>query len=256
MEHNYSKPALVDEKGIQIRKRRHPVIETFESRFIPNDIYLHENEMMVITGPNMAGKSTIMRQTALIVLLAQGGSFVPAEEAVLGIVDRIFTRVGAYDDLSSGQSTFMVEMNETASILHNATERSLIILDEIGRATSTFDGVSIAWSVAEHIYNSIKAKTLFATHYHVMNKLAEKCSRVKNYTIAVREKKGEVVFLHKLIPGSTDQSYGIHVAQLAGLPSQVVLRAREIQNLLEKDDDMMKKLNAKKLEEQKNLEEF
>lgn len=255
-EHNYVKPLFVEENILHIKNGRHPVIELYTPRFIANDVLLNKGEMMIITGPNMAGKSTVMRQTALIVLLAQIGSYVPAEEVTLGITDRIFTRVGAHDDLASGQSTFMVEMNETASIINNASERSLIILDEIGRGTSTFDGVSIAWSVAEHIYNTIKAKTLFATHYHVMNKLADKCSRVKNYTIAVREKKGDVVFLHKLIPGSTNQSYGIHVAQLAGLPSQVILRAREIQDLLEKDDDMMKKLNAKKLEEQKNLGEF
>ena len=184
------------------------------------------------------------------------GSFVPAEEVVLGITDRIFTRVGAYDDLSSGQSTFMVEMHETASILHNATENSLIILDEIGRGTSTFDGVSIAWSVAEFIYNHTKAKTLFATHYHVMNKLAEKFPRIKNYNIAVKEQKGEVIFLHKLIEGGTDQSYGIHVAKLAGLPLQVVDRAKEIQALLEKDDEMIRKIKAKRLEEQKSLNGF
>src|SRR3989338_1579324 len=157
--------------------------------------------MMIITGPNMAGKSTVMRQTALIVLMAQIGCFVPADKVVLGIADRIFTRVGAYDDLSSGQSTFIVEMSESAAILNNATQNSLIILDEIGRGTSTFDGVSIAWSVAEHIHNTIKARTLFATHYHVMNKLAEKFVRIKNYNIAVREVKGEVIFLHKLVEG-------------------------------------------------------
>ena len=231
-------------------------MEQLEKSFIANDVILNDGEMMILTGPNMAGKSTIMRQTALIVLLAQMGSFVPAEETSLGIVDRIFTRVGAYDDLSSGQSTFMVEMHETASILHNATENSLIILDEIGRGTSTFDGVSIAWSVAEPIYNHTKAKTLFATHYHVLNKLAEKFSRIKNYNIAVKEVKGEVIFLHKLIEGATDQSYGIHVAKLAGLPLPVVERAQEIQALLEKDDEMMRKVKAKKLEEQKSLEFF
>ncbi|PIN74322.1 DNA mismatch repair protein MutS [Candidatus Woesearchaeota archaeon CG10_big_fil_rev_8_21_14_0_10_45_16] len=200
--------------------------------------------------------STIMRQTALIVLLAQMGSFVPAEEATLGVIDRIFTRVGAYDDLSSGQSTFMVEMSETASILGNATEKSLVILDEIGRGTSTFDGVSIAWSVAEHIHNTVKAKTLFATHYHVMNKLADNFSRIKNYTIAVREKEGDVIFLHKLVEGSTDQSYGIHVAKLAGLPGSVVERAKEIQTLLEKDDEMIRRIKAKKIQEQTSLENF
>src|SRR3989338_4762246 len=256
MENNYIRPQFVDQDVIQIKRGRHPVIEMVEQRFIANDVFLHSGEMMIITGPNMSGKSTIQRQVALIVLLAQMGSFVPAEECVLGIVDRIFTRVGASDDLSSGQSTFMVEMSETASILHNATERSLIILDEIGRGTSTFDGVSIAWSVAEHIHNSIKAKTLFATHYHVMNKLAEKFSRIKNYNVAVREKEGEVIFLRKLIEGGTDQSYGIHVAKLAGLPQEVVERAREIQSILEKDDDMMRKMKAKRLQEQKSLGEF
>ena len=255
-ENNYARPAFVGESVLQIKNGRHPVVEQLEKSFIANDVILNEGEMMILTGPNMAGKSTVMRQTALIVLMAQIGSFVPAEEAALDIFDRIFTRVGAYDDLSSGQSTFMVEMHETASILHNATERSLIILDEIGRGTSTFDGVSIAWSVAEHIYNHTKAKTLFATHYHVMNKLAEKFSRIKNYNIAVKEKNGEVIFLHKLIEGATDQSYGIHVAKLAGLPLEVVERAKEIQAILEKDDEMVRKIKAKKLEEQKNLKFF
>ena len=204
----------------------------------------------------MSGKSTVMRQTALIILMAQIGCFVPAEVAILGIVDRIFTRVGAHDDLTSGQSTFMVEMNEAASILNNATERSLIILDEIGRGASTFDGVSIAWSVAEHIYNKIMAKTLFSTHYHVMNKLAEKFSKIKNYNLAAKDVKGELVFLYKLVEGGTDQSYGVHVAKLAGLPFEVVERAKEIQQILEKDDEMVRKIKAKKLEEQKGLGEF
>ncbi len=255
-ENNYVRPELVEHKVLQIKNGRHPVVEKLEKSFIANDVMLNDGEMMILTGPNMAGKSTIMRQTALIVLMAQMGSFVPAEAVNLGIVDRIFTRVGAYDDLSSGQSTFMVEMHETASILHNATEHSLIILDEIGRGTSTFDGVSIAWSVAEFIYNHTKAKTLFATHYHVMNKLAEKFSRIRNYNIAVKEKNGEVIFLHKLIEGGTDQSYGIHVAKLAGLPLQVVERAKEIQAVLEKDDEMIRKIKAKKLEEQKSLDGF
>jgi len=256
MENNYVKPSLVEENVLQIKAGRHPVVERMETRFIANDIFLQDGEMMIITGPNMAGKSTVMRQTALIVLMAQIGSFVPAEEVVLGTCDRIFTRVGAYDDLSSGQSTFMVEMNETAAILNNATERSLVILDEIGRGTSTFDGVSIAWSVAEYLHNKLKAKTLFATHYHVMNKLAEKFSRIKNFNIAVREVKGEVVFLHKLIPGGTDQSYGVHVAKLAGLPEEVVFRAREVQEILEKDDEMMRKIKVRKVGEQKGLLEF
>ena len=255
-ENNYARPEFVGQSVLQIKNGRHPVVEQLEKSFIANDIMLNDGEMMILTGPNMAGKSTIMRQTALIVLLAQMGSFVPAQEASLGIMDRIFTRVGAYDDLSSGQSTFMVEMHETASILHNATEHSLIILDEIGRGTSTFDGVSIAWSVAEFIYNHTKAKTLFATHYHVMNKLAEKFSRIRNYNIAVKERNGEVIFLHKLIEGGTDQSYGIHVAKLAGLPLQVVERAKEIQALLERDDEMIRRIKAKKLEEQKSLDLF
>ena len=256
MENNYVKPRFVEERVLQIKNGRHPVVEEIEEKFISNDVILDENEMMIITGPNMAGKSTVMRQTALIVLMAQIGSFVPADEVVLGIVDRIFTRVGAYDDLSSGQSTFMVEMNETASILHNSTENSLIILDEIGRGTSTFDGVSIAWSVAEHIYNSIKAKTLFATHYHVMNKLAEKFARIKNYNIAAKEVNGELIFLHKLVEGGTDQSYGVHVAKLAGLPQEVIERAKEVQALLEKDDEMVNRIKAKKLQEQKSLDNY
>lgn len=256
MENRYIKPTFVDENVLQIRSGRHPVVEKLEQRFIANDVVLNEGEMMIITGPNMAGKSTIMRQTALIVLMAQIGSFVPVDEAVLGITDQIFTRVGAYDDLSSGQSTFMIEMNETAYILNNATTRSLIVLDEIGRGTSTFDGVSIAWGVAEHIYNNIKAKTLFATHYHVMNKLAEKFTGVKNCNVAVQERKGEIIFLHKLVEGATDQSYGIYVGKLAGLPEEVIRRAEEIQEILEKDDEMIHKLKVKKLQEQKILGEF
>ncbi len=256
LEHNYCKPQFVTEHIIQLSKSRHPVVEQLQPQFVSNDICISPGEMMLITGPNMAGKSTIMRQVALIVLMAQIGSFVPATECTLGIVDRIFTRVGAFDDLSSGQSTFMVEMQETASILHNATSRSLIILDEIGRGTSTFDGVSIAWSVAEHIYNNLKAKTLFATHYHVMNKLEEKFQHISNYNIAVSEKHGELVFLHKLMKGGTDQSYGVHVAKLAGLPQQVIDRAKEVQSILEKDDDMMRRIKAKKLQDQKSLGEF
>ncbi len=256
MEQNYVRPELAEQGVIHIKNARHPVIETLESSFIANDLLLNPGEMMIITGPNMSGKSTLMRQVALIVYLAQMGSFVPAERAVLGIVDRIFTRVGAYDDLSSGQSTFMVEMNETALILNNATENSLIILDEIGRGTSTFDGVSIAWSVAEHIYHRIKAKTLFSTHYHVLNKLQEKFSRIKNYNLAVKEVQGEVIFLRRLIEGGTDQSYGIHVAKLAGLPAEVVQRAQEIQDILQKDDEMMRKIQARKLKEQTSLDGF
>ena len=255
MEYNYCRPQLA-EQGFYIKNGRHPVIEQLQPGFISNNINLAAGEMMIITGPNMAGKSTVMRQTALILLMAQMGSFVPAEECLFSPADRIFTRIGAHDDLSSGQSTFMVEMLETAAILNNATENSLIILDEIGRGTSTFDGVSIAWSVAEYIYNKIRAKTLCATHYHVLNKLAERCAGIKNYNIAVKEVNGELVFLHKLVPGSTDQSYGVHVAKYAGLPLEVIERAKQIQSLLEKDDQMIHKIKAKKLEEQRSLEGF
>jgi DNA mismatch repair protein MutS len=256
LENGYVKPEFVKQKVIQLQKSRHPVVEVIQDRFVMNDIFIEESEMMIITGPNMSGKSTLMRQVALIVLMAQIGSFVPAEKAVLGITDKIFTRVGAYDDLSSGQSTFMVEMNETASIINGATPNSLIIMDEIGRGTSTFDGVSIAWSVAEHIYNKIKAKTMFSTHYHVMNKLADKFEKINNYNLAAKEVNNEVVFLHKLVSGGTDQSYGIHVAKISGMPYEIVERAKEIQQVLEKDDEMVKKIKAKKVKEQLSLEFF
>ena len=256
LENNYVCPLFVEDNVLNIKNGRHPVVEKIENKFISNNTHLSAGEIMIITGPNTSGKSTIMRQTALIVLMAQMGSYVPAESAKLGITDRIFTRVGAYDDLSSGQSTFMVEMLETASILNNATEKSLIIMDEIGRGTSTFDGVSIAWSVAEHIHNCINAKTMFATHYHVLNKLAEKFSRIINYNVAVKEASGELIFLHKLVEGGTDQSHGVHVAKLAGLPIGVVERAKEIQSYLEKDDEMVRKIKVKKLQEQMSLEGF
>ncbi len=256
MVNNYCQPRFVEEKVVQLRNGRHPVVEILEDKFVSNDVIIENGEMMIITGANMSGKSTLQRQVALIVLMAQIGSFVPADEAVLGITDRIFTRVGASDDLVSGQSTFMVEMNETASILNNATENSLIILDEIGRGTSTFDGVSIAWSVAEHIYNQIKAKTLFSTHYHVMNKLEEKFAKIRNYYLAAKESRGEIVFLYKLMQGGTDQSFGVHVAKLAGLPYEVIQRAEEIQQILEKDDEMVKRIKAKKLEDQRSLDGF
>jgi DNA mismatch repair protein MutS len=183
---------------------------------------------LIITGPNMAGKSTYIRQVALLVLMAQVGSYIPAAKATIGLVDRIFTRVGANDDLARGQSTFMVEMNETANILNNATPKSLIVLDEIGRGTSTFDGLSIAWAVAEHLHNSVGAKTLFATHYHELTELAGTLPRVKNYNVAVREWHDQVIFLHKILPGGTDKSYGIQVGRLAGLPKEVIARAKEV----------------------------
>ncbi len=254
VEGHYCHPQFVEEDILHIKAGRHPVVEVSSSSFIANDIVLNSSEMMIITGPNMAGKSTVMRQTALIVLLAQIGCFVPAQEVVMGIVDRVFTRVGAYDDVSSGQSTFMVEMNETAAILHNATSKSLVILDEIGRGTSTFDGVSIAWSVAEHLYHSIRCKTMFATHYHVLNKMAQSLPRIKNYNIAVKEEDGDVVFLHRLVAGGTDQSYGIHVARLAGLPQSVLVRAEELQQAFVSEDEMVHKLQVTKAEEVKVAE--
>jgi DNA mismatch repair protein MutS len=203
-------------------------------QFVPNDAIFDSGERIrILTGPNMSGKSTFLRQVALIVLMAQMGSFVPATSARIGVVDRIFTRIGAQDEIYSGQSTFMVEMIETANILHHATSRSLLILDEIGRGTSTYDGVSIAWAVVEYIHNhpGLRAKTLFATHYHELTQMADLLPGVRNYNVAVSETGGKVVFLHKIIPGGADRSYGIHVGQLAGLPHPVVQRAGEIIHL-------------------------
>lgn len=236
---NYIRPVLHDGDEIEIKNGRHPVVEAFlERSFVPNDVYLNNStdRLLVITGANMGGKSTLLRQVALIQVLAQIGSFVPATSARLPIVDRIWTRVGASDDLASGRSTFMVEMTETATILNNATPRSLVILDEIGRGTSTFDGLAIAWSVAEYLHNSPDhaAKTLFATHYHELAELAEHLPGAKNYQISAIERDGEVVFLHKLTPGQASKSYGIAVAQLAGLPSAVIDRANEVLQKLEK----------------------
>ena len=242
----YCKPEITEDFCIEIANGRHPVIEQLEPDFIPNDICMtRENRTMIITGPNMAGKSTVLRQVALIVILAQMGSFVPATKATVSIADRIFCRVGAHDDLTHGQSTFMVEMNETAVILNNATERSLVIMDEIGRGTSTFDGMSIAWSVAEYMNNTIQAKTLFATHYHALMNL-ERHQGVKNYQIAVKEDEENVIFLRKLIAGGTDKSYGIHVAKLAGMPTQVIERAKEIQAKLESEAEMDIKIEKEK----------
>jgi len=204
--------------------------------FIPNDAHFDEAErVLLVTGPNMAGKSTILRQIGLCVVLAQLGSFVPADAAEIGVVDRLFTRVGASDNLARGQSTFMVEMSETSAILHNATARSLVLLDEIGRGTSTYDGVAIAWAVTEHLHDRVGCKTMFATHYHELMQLPERLAHARNYNVAVREAGGAVVFLHRLEPGGTDRSYGIHVAQLAGLPAAVVRRALEVLGTLEGD---------------------
>ena len=234
---NYCRPVLNDSLRLCIRDGRHPVLDQnlMEEKFVPNDSELDETiRMLIVTGPNMAGKSTYIRQVALVTLMAQIGSFVPAASAEIGLVDRIFTRVGANDDLARGQSTFMVEMNETANIVNNATERSLVILDEIGRGTSTFDGLSIAWSVAEFLHDKIKARTLFATHYHELTKLAAERQGVANLNVAVREWNDQIIFLRKIVPGGADKSYGIHVARLAGLPKEILDRAKDILAHLEK----------------------
>ena len=231
---SYVRPVLTEDDAIEIRGGRHPVVEQSIGRdsFVPNDARLcnRDDQLIILTGPNMSGKSTYLRQVALIILMAQVGSFVPADSARIGIVDRIFTRIGAQEDLAAGQSTFMVEMTEAANILNNATSRSFIILDEIGRGTSTYDGLSIAWAVVEFLHNrpDLAAKTLFATHYHELVELAGILPRVKNFNVAVADEGGRVVFLHRIVPGGTDRSYGIHVAQLAGLPKAVIVRAREV----------------------------
>lgn len=238
----YSMPEMSDSTRLAIKAGRHPVIEKqlpVGESYVPNDIYLDNDtqQILIITGPNMAGKSALLRQTALIVLMAQMGSFVPAENAVIGIVDKVFTRVGASDNLSRGESTFMVEMTETASILNNLSDRSLILMDEIGRGTSTYDGVSIAWAIVEylHQHKDFKPKTLFATHYHELNQLAEDFVRVKNFNVSVKEIGDKIIFMRKLKEGGSEHSFGIHVAQIAGMPNKVVLRANEILRFLEKD---------------------
>ena len=234
--YNYICPQINDEGVLSIRDGRHPVLEQqlLDVRFVPNDTeFSQEQQIAIITGPNMAGKSTYIRQVALLTLLAHTGSFVPAAGARIDLVDRIFTRIGASDDLARGQSTFMVEMTETANILNNATQRSLIVLDEIGRGTSTFDGLSLAWSIVEHLHHQVGAKTLFATHYHELTELAARLPRLKNFNVAVREWNDQVVFLHKIIAGGTDKSYGIQVARLAGVPKEVLERAKQILSNLE-----------------------
>lgn len=241
---NYHRPQVTLDNRITIRNGRHPVIETLMSpgeEYIPNDLYLDNDtqQIIILTGPNMAGKSALLRQTALIVLLAQTGSFVPAESAEIGIIDKIFTRVGASDNISRGESTFMVEMLETATILHNLSDRSLVLLDEIGRGTSTYDGMSIAWAIVEYIHEhkEFRAKTLFATHYHELNDLEDLFPRVKNYHIAVKEVDNRVIFLRKLLPGGVAHSFGIHVAKMAGMPQDVVKRAERILKQLERKDE-------------------
>jgi DNA mismatch repair protein MutS len=235
----YSRPEVNESGDLEIHDGRHPVVELTlkNERFVPNDVSFEKGEIIrLITGPNMSGKSTYLRQAALIVLMAQIGSFVPARSARIGLVDRIFTRIGAQDEIHAGQSTFMVEMIESANILHHATPRSLLILDEIGRGTSTYDGLSIAWGIVEYIHNHphLRAKTLFATHYHELTQLADLLPGVRNYNVAVSEAENKVIFLHKIVPGGADRSYGIHVAQMAGLPSAVIQRANEILLELEK----------------------
>ncbi|MDO9124331.1 MAG: DNA mismatch repair protein MutS, partial [Deltaproteobacteria bacterium] len=239
---DYCRPLIDEGEEILIQDGRHPVLErmSLSERFVPNDTLLdhQENQILIITGPNMAGKSTYLRQVAIIILLAQMGSFVPASEARIGLVDRIFTRIGALDNIMRGQSTFMVEMMETARILQQATSRSFVVLDEVGRGTSTFDGLSIAWAVVEHLHDHplLRPRTLFATHYHELTELALTKERVKNYNVAVREWGGEIIFLRKVVEGGTNRSYGIQVARLAGLPAKVIDRAKEILSNLERGE--------------------
>jgi len=243
IENNYNRPKINNGAEIKIKDGRHPVVEKmFEEQFVPNDCYLNQSDQrfIIITGPNMSGKSTYMRQVALIVLMAQIGSYVPAAEAVIGLTDRIFTRVGASDDLTTGQSTFMVEMNEVANIVNNSTEKSLIILDEVGRGTSTYDGVSIAWSVSEYLNNPerIGARTLFATHYHELTRLEDEYQGIKNYNVLVEEDSDGVHFLHRIVPGRANDSYGIEVARLAGLPEEIIISAQKILERLEENNKM------------------
>ena len=251
-DNNYVRPHLDESTDLEIKNGRHPVIEKqlpIGEEYIANDVFLNRNEQQIImiTGPNMSGKSAILRQTALIVLLAQMGSYIPAQHARIGIVDKIFTRVGASDNISMGESTFMVEMNETANILNNISERSLVLLDEIGRGTSTYDGISIAWAIAEYLHeHPSRAKTLFATHYHELNDMTGTFERIKNFTISIKELKDTIIFLRKLVPGGSEHSFGIHVAKMAGMPASVIHRANKMLKKLEQNhssDDIKNKLN-------------
>ncbi|MGA1198240.1 MAG: MutS-related protein, partial [Candidatus Latescibacterota bacterium] len=240
--HDYVRPSVDEKTRIEVQAARHPAVEQLlpSGQFVPNNLFMDgdSEQVLIITGPNMAGKSTILRTAGLIVLLAQVGSFVPATKAHIGVVDRIFTRVGASDNLAKGESTFLVEMNEAANILNNATPKSLVLLDEIGRGTSTFDGLSIAWAMTEYLHNTetIRSRTMFATHYHELTELEELLPRVKNYSVAVRESGDEIVFLHQLIEGGCDHSYGIEVARLAGMPKELIGRAKTILKRLEQND--------------------
>ena len=242
-ENNYIRPVIEDNDVLDIRQGRHPVIEKqlpIGEKYIANDVVLDSSsqQIIIITGPNMAGKSALLRQTALITLLAQIGSFVPAESAHIGLVDKIFTRVGASDNISVGESTFMVEMNEAADILNNLSSRSLVLFDELGRGTSTYDGISIAWAIVEHIHEHPKAKarTLFATHYHELNEMEKSFKRIKNYNVSVKEVDNKVIFLRKLERGGSEHSFGIHVAKMAGMPKSIVKRANDILKQLEADN--------------------
>ena len=240
---NYIRPVIADDDVLDIRQGRHPVIEKqlpLGERYVANDVYLdtEEQQIIIITGPNMAGKSALLRQTALITLMAQIGCFVPAESAHIGLVDKIFTRVGASDNISVGESTFMVEMNEAANILNNLSPRSLVLFDELGRGTSTYDGISIAWAIVEHIHEHrrARARTLFATHYHELNDMEEQFKRIKNYNVSVKEVDNKVIFLRKLERGGSEHSFGIHVAKMAGMPKTIVKRAAEILRQLEAEN--------------------
>ena len=255
----YVRPVIDEENVIDIRQGRHPVIETqlpIGEQYVPNDVLLdsEHQQIMIITGPNMAGKSALLRQTALIVLLAQAGSFVPAESARIGLVDKIFTRVGASDNISLGESTFMVEMTEAANILNNVTPRSLVLFDELGRGTSTYDGISIAWAIVEHLHEQprARARTLFATHYHELNEMEKIFKRIRNYNVAVQEQNGRVIFIRKLQRGGSEHSFGIHVAEIAGMPPSIVKRAGVVLRELEADNSQVgtnTRPSAKKLEQ-------
>jgi len=239
-QHGYHRPQIDDSTDLEIKDGRHPVIELelpFGEEYVSNDVVLNttDQQIIMITGPNMSGKSALLRQTALIVLMAQMGSFVPASSARIGVVDKVFTRVGASDNISGGESTFMVEMNETASILNNLSEHSLVLLDEIGRGTSTYDGISIAWAIAEYLHEFPKAhaKTLFATHYHELNEMTQRFARIKNYNVSVKEVGKRILFLRKLEPGGSEHSFGIHVARMAGMPPSLIDRASQMLRELE-----------------------
>ena len=252
-ENHYCLPEVNESYAIHIEEGRHPVIEKQMKSgelYVANDVFISNDQaqILMITGPNMSGKSAVLRQTALIVILAQIGSFVPAKKASIGLVDKVFTRVGASDNLSAGESTFMVEMNETASILNNLSDRSLVILDEIGRGTSTYDGISIAWSITEFLHENakFKPKTLFATHYHELNEMATRFNRIKNFSIAVKEIGKNILFLRKLVPGGSEHSFGIHVARIAGMPDWVVSRAEQVLKDLEKSHETVGSTQAKK----------